>query len=205
MQPAGTRLPIGLLKKTGLSQKVGYRAVSNVSEAAFLVARSRVRAPVSSLGAVPAESSARLGRHGVLPMNLRQAATVTRVTAAILIKDGRIIIARRRSADHQGDKWEFPGGKIEPGETPEQCLQREIKEELDIEVSVGRFLGSSIYHYDHISIELLAYRTYWQKGSITLKAHAAYRWVPLEHLDQYDFAPADRPLAARLQSGALRV
>jgi len=82
---------------------------------------------------------------------------IVKVTAAILEKDGRIIIALRKSSDHLSGKWEFPGGKIEPGETPEECLSRELKEEFDIDVTIGEHLGSNIHHYDHISIELMAY------------------------------------------------
>jgi 8-oxo-dGTP diphosphatase len=81
---------------------------------------------------------------------------ITRVTAAIMTNDEKIIIAKRKSTGNLPDKWEFPGGKVEINETPEQCLQRELKEEFDIDVSIGEYLGSSIYHYDHISIELMA-------------------------------------------------
>jgi 8-oxo-dGTP diphosphatase len=67
---------------------------------------------------------------------------IVKVTAAILVKDNKIIIAKRGSDDRLANKWEFPGGKIEINETPEQCLKREMKEEFDIDVSVGEYLGS---------------------------------------------------------------
>ena len=130
---------------------------------------------------------------------------IIKVTAAILIKDGKIIIAKRKAEDYLGDKWEFPGGKIENNETPEQCLKREIKEVFDIDVSVGEHLGSSIYHYDHISIELLAYRTYWESGSINLKDHDEFKWVSLKQLDEYDFAPADIPFVDKLREGEIEL
>jgi 8-oxo-dGTP diphosphatase len=128
-----------------------------------------------------------------------------KVTAAILEKDGRVFIAQRKSKDYLAGKWEFPGGKIEAGETPEECLAREMKEEFDIEVSVGEFLGSNIHHYDHISIELMAYRTFWDGGQITSTDHMDYRWVVVEQLPEFDFAPADRPFADRLTSGEIEL
>ena len=128
-----------------------------------------------------------------------------KVTAAILEKDGRIIIAQRKSKDHLAGKWEFPGGKIEPGETPEECLARELKEEFNIEVSVGDFLGSNIHHYDHISIELMAFRTIWVGGEINSTDHKDYKWVTIDELDQFDFAPADRPFVDKLISGMFRL
>ena len=126
-----------------------------------------------------------------------------RVTAAILEKDGRILIAQRKSKDHSAGKWEFPGGKIEVGETPEECLARELNEEFEIEVSVGDFLGSNVHHYDHISIELLAYRAFWDGGKINPKDHKDYNWVTIDELDQFDFAPADRKFVERLRSGEI--
>ncbi len=123
---------------------------------------------------------------------------IIKVTAAILIKDDKIIIAKRKADDYLAEKWEFPGGKIENNETPEQCLKRELKEEFDIDVTVGEHLGSSIYHYDHISIELLAYRTHWEGGNINLKEHDEYLWVPFYRLQVFDLAPADIPIAEKV-------
>ncbi|MFZ0727948.1 MAG: NUDIX domain-containing protein [Desulfobacterales bacterium] len=128
-----------------------------------------------------------------------------KVTAAILEKDGQIIIAQRRSTDHLAGKWEFPGGKIEAGETPEECLARELNEEFEIEVSVGVFLGSNIHHYDHISIELLAYRVFWNGGKINSTDHKDYKWVTIGELDQFDFATADKPFVEKLRRGEIEV
>jgi len=130
---------------------------------------------------------------------------IVKVTAAMLVKDGKIIIARRGPDDKLADKWEFPGGKIEINETPEQCLKREMKEEFDIDVSVGEYLGSSIYHYDHMSIELLAYRTYWKGGEFDLKYHDDFRWISLEQLAEFDFAPADLVFVEKLQNGEIAI
>lgn len=121
-----------------------------------------------------------------------------KVTAAILSKEGKILIAQRNSSDTLANKWEFPGGKIEEGETAEACLQRELMEEFEIQVAVGAFVGSSIYHYDHISIDLLAYKASMDSGSIILKEHSAYKWVSLDQLPEYDFAPADIPFVEKL-------
>jgi 8-oxo-dGTP diphosphatase len=128
-----------------------------------------------------------------------------KVTAAILEKDGRIIIAQRKSKDHLAGKWEFPGGKIEAGETPEECLSRELNEEFEIEVSIGVYLGSNIHHYDHISIELLAYRAFWDGGKINSTDHKDYKWVTIEELDQFDFAPADKPFVEKLRRGEIEL
>ena len=130
---------------------------------------------------------------------------IVKVTAAILEKDGRIIIDQRNSKYHLTGKWEFPGGKIETGETPEECLARELDEEFDIEVSVGDFLGSSIHHYEHISIELMAYRTFWDGGQINSNGNKNYKWVTVDELSQYDFAPADRPFVDRLRRGEIKL
>ena len=121
------------------------------------------------------------------------------VTAAILEKDGKILIARRKADDRQAGKWECPGGTLEAGETPQACLQREMKEEFGIGVTVGRYFGQSVYQYDHGAIRLMAYRASWTSGSITLNDHADYRWVSPEQLSNYDFAPADIPFVDQLQ------
>jgi 8-oxo-dGTP diphosphatase len=123
-----------------------------------------------------------------------------KVTAAVLVKNGKILIAKRKADDRQANKWEFPGGTVEPNETPEECLKREMQEEFGIYVSVGSFLGESVYHYDHGSIKLLVYRSHWDSGKITLKDHADYKWVSSEQLVEYDFAPADIPFVEKLQN-----
>ena len=80
-----------------------------------------------------------------------------------------------------------------------------MKEEFDIDVSVGEYLGSSIYHYDHISIELMAYRTYWENGEIDLKDHDEFKWISLEQLAEFDFAPADLVFVEKLQNGEIAI
>jgi 8-oxo-dGTP diphosphatase len=127
------------------------------------------------------------------------------VTAAILGRDGKILIARRPASSKLANKWEFPGGKVEDGETPEACLARELKEELDIEVGVGPFLGESIYHYEYGSIKLLAYETHWIAGEMVLRDHDEIRWVSFDELDCFEFAPADLPFVNRLKDGAINI
>ncbi len=122
-----------------------------------------------------------------------------RVTAAILIHDNRILIAQRGDKDKLAGKWEFPGGKIEESETPQECLMREMNEEFGIDVAVGKFFGESTYHYEPEIIQLLAYHTVWEGGNFSLNAHAAIRWVAVNHLQDYEFAPADKPFVEKLQ------
>lgn len=122
-----------------------------------------------------------------------------KVTAAILIKDGLFLIAKRKKEDKLANKWEFPGGKIEKGETAEECLKREIKEELQINVKIGDFFGESLYYYPQGAIQLLAYWAYWESGGIELMVHDEYKWVSIKELDYYDFAPADIPLVKKLK------
>jgi mutator protein MutT len=129
---------------------------------------------------------------------------IVKVTAAIIENRGRILIDQRNSKYHLTGKWEFPGGKVESGETPQECLARELKEEFDIEVSVRDFLGSNIQHYDHISVELMAYRTFWDGGQINSNGHKKYKWVNVDELEHYDFAPADRPFAEKLRRGDIQ-
>ncbi len=127
------------------------------------------------------------------------------VTAAISVKDGKILIAKRRADDRQANKWEFPGGTLEPDETPQGCLKREMQEEFGITVAVGRYIAESVYHYDHGSIRLLAYGAHWASGKIVLKDHADYRWVRSEQLAEYDFAPADIPLVEKLRRNEIDI
>jgi 8-oxo-dGTP diphosphatase len=117
------------------------------------------------------------------------------VTAAILEKDGKILLARRRKGDRQERKWEFPGGKIEPGETPEACLARELREEFGIEAEVLDYVGASVYEYGHGAIDLRAYRARHVSGEFSINSHEEIAWVKREDLLSYDLSPADIPIA----------
>jgi len=121
-----------------------------------------------------------------------------KVTAAILEENGKVLIGRRKPGKHMGGKWEFPGGKIEPGETPQDSLARELQEELAIRVSVGQFLCSSFYEGDGVSLELLVYRVQRLEGEPALIEHEELRWVRPEELTGFDLADSDRTVVRRL-------
>jgi 8-oxo-dGTP diphosphatase len=122
------------------------------------------------------------------------------VTAAIWVQNGRVLIARRPPGASQAGLWEFPGGKVRPGETPEQCLQREIREELGVEIAVGDFFAESIYAYEAKTVRLLAYRVSAISGELALNDHTELAWAPMADLGRYRFCPADVPLVQKLQN-----
>jgi len=121
------------------------------------------------------------------------------VVAAILFKDKKVLIAQRADNDPLAGYWEFPGGKIEEGESPEQSLIREMQEEFCINIEVREFFGSSTFKYDKGTIRLLAYICSWTGGVILSTVHHDYAWVEINELEQYNFAPADKPLAEKLK------
>jgi len=123
------------------------------------------------------------------------------VTAGVLFRETRVFIAKRKSVGMLAGKWEFPGGKVEDGETAEQSLKRELKEELEIEAVVGDCLGERIHRYDFGTVKVLFFRVHWAGGEIHSKDHDQYGWVPLDELSRYDFVPADRPFVKRLMNG----
>ncbi|SMC16632.1 8-oxo-dGTP diphosphatase [Desulfacinum hydrothermale DSM 13146] len=121
------------------------------------------------------------------------------VTAAILLRGREVFIAQRPPGDRLAFRWEFPGGTVEEGETPEACLKREMEEEFGIQVQVLSFFARSLYRYDHGLIDLQAYRVRWTGGRLQPRVHAAVAWVPISRLDRYDLAPADRPFVQKLR------
>ena len=122
------------------------------------------------------------------------------VSCAVIEKHGKILIARRKSGDQMAGKWEFPGGTIEPGETPEQCLKRELLEELGVEIGIDGFICSSTWKYDHATIQLLAFKATLLSGELILHDHAEISWVTPQELADYDFPEADVPIIRHIIS-----
>jgi mutator protein MutT len=118
------------------------------------------------------------------------------VTAAIMVKSSKVFAARRSPGSHMAGYWEFPGGKIEAGETAEECLTRELFEELGIVTKVGKFFGESTHDYGTKTIQLLAYKVEHVSGEFELMVHDKLRWLSLYELDEVKWAPADIPLVA---------
>lgn len=113
------------------------------------------------------------------------------VTAGIIFNGDKFLIARRAPGKHMGGYWEFPGGKLEPNETPEACLRREIKEELSIDIIIDSFLADNEHYYSNKHILLKAYICTYISGVVQLKDHDEIRWIYSKQLNSYVFAPAD--------------
>ena len=122
------------------------------------------------------------------------------VAAAIMLNADRVLIARRRAGLRHAGKWEFPGGKIERGETPQQCLIRELREEFDIRVEIGPFFGENTHQYQRGPVRIVSYCVRWLSGNLTLKDHDTWQWVSPQTLKDYDLLPGDVPLAQRLDN-----
>ena len=117
------------------------------------------------------------------------------VTAAIIQKQGRFFVARRGPGEKLAGLWEFPGGKVEPGETLQECLKREIAEELGVEAIVGDVVTESNYKYEHGEILLVALQTEIKGEDIKLSVHDREDWLFPEQILALELAPADIPIA----------
>jgi mutator protein MutT len=120
------------------------------------------------------------------------------VTAAIIKREGRVLIARRSPNSKLPGQWEFPGGKVEEGESLEKCLRRELLEELGIDVEVGNHFMASDYHYTHGSFRIESFEVNWIGGELTLIDHDKVEWVLVGDLEKYPLLPADVPIARSL-------
>ena len=120
-----------------------------------------------------------------------------RVVAALIVQDGRIF-ATQRGYGAMKDGWEFPGGKIEPGETPQEALAREIREELDAQVAVGNLFETVEYDYPQFHLSMACYFCTIESGKLVLKEHEAAKWLAPEELESVDWLPADRELVRHL-------
>lgn len=123
-----------------------------------------------------------------------------RVVAAVIRKDDRIFATQRGYGEFK-DGWEFPGGKIEPGETPQQALVREIREELETEIRVGDLIDTIEYDYPTFHLSMDCFWCEIVEGSLELKEHEAAKWLDRESLYTVDWLPADVGLVEKIQKG----
>ena len=125
-------------------------------------------------------------------MNKEQ--TICKIAAAVIEKDGKILITQRSLKDAHGGLWEFPGGKVEPGETLEEALKRELYEELEIVAEVGSFLCTSSFVYKDRNMEMNVFSVTSFTGELRCHVHQDIRWVKREELRDYSFTQPDYPI-----------
>ena len=143
--------------------------------------------------------AAALGVQEELPVKIPQAEIPHYVvTAAVIWRDGQVLIAQRPQAGLLGGMWEFPGGKVEPGENLVDCLQREIREELDAEVEVGEPLGIYEHAYSHFRVTLHAFLCRLNGGEPQPIQPQALLWIPPTNLKDYPMGKIDRAIAGRV-------
>lgn len=120
------------------------------------------------------------------------------VAAAVVYLDGMILITRRAPRQHLEGLWEFPGGKVEPDETLQECITRELDEELGVASVAGEIFMTVTHAYPGGTIELIAILVELQSTQFTLQVHDLYEWVRPNDLLLYDLAPADIPIAEEI-------
>ena len=131
---------------------------------------------------------------------------VVQVTAGVIVRDGRVLVCERPPGGHHPGKWEFPGGKVEPGEGLEACLRRELQEELGIEATIGPLLWTTRHQYpgrDPFVLSFLLVPQY--VGTPRNLAFAEIRWLPIEALAELDFLEGDREFIAALAAGRIQL
>jgi 8-oxo-dGTP diphosphatase len=135
-----------------------------------------------------------------------KAKTVRLVSAALILRGDNILICQRRRGQPMELKWEFPGGKIEPGETAEQALRRELEEELGIHAEIGAHVVRIRHTYRHGgAVDLQFFTVPEFRGELENRVFNDFRWVPLKDLPTYDFLAADRDLIHDLAEGKLEI
>lgn len=126
--------------------------------------------------------------------------SVLKVTCAIIYFGDKVLVVQRSENMSVPLKWEFPGGKLELNESEEDCIKREIKEELNIEISLLKRLTPSLFNYPSVSIELIPFLANYSEGEITLKEHKRYLLLTKQELSNLDWAEADLPILKELLS-----
>jgi mutator protein MutT len=121
------------------------------------------------------------------------------VSAALIFRSGKLLITRRHSNAHLGGLWEFPGGKREPDETFEQCLVREIREELGVEISAGKLFESVTHAYPEKTVRLNFFVCRLERGEPQMLGCAAFKWIRAAELDHYQFPATDTKLLEKIK------
>jgi 8-oxo-dGTP diphosphatase len=120
------------------------------------------------------------------------------VVAGLMVQEGNVLVSQRKEGSPHGGLWEFPGGKVMEGEEPREALRRELKEELDIEVEVGRIFDAVFEPHPESPLLLLAFRCRKMKGHLKPLGCANLQWVPLKDVGRLAMPPADDPIRRRL-------
>lgn len=123
-----------------------------------------------------------------------------RVVGAVFTDGEAVLACRRREGKSMAGYWEFPGGKIEPGETPQEALTRELEEELHIQARIGEHITTTVHHYEFADIELSTYFCTIESGTLTLTDHDKAEWVHRDKLHTFEWAPADVPAVHIIES-----
>ena len=121
------------------------------------------------------------------------------VVAAIIQRDGAYFATQRGYGEFEG-MWEFPGGKIEPGESPEDALKREILEELGVDITIDNFLCTTDYDYPSFHLTMHCYLCRIKSGVIELREHKSAQWLTAETLDRVEWLPADKKIVDKLKN-----
>lgn len=141
-----------------------------------------------------------IGRRRLAGIASRDEMKTVIVAAALTMEHGKLLVTQRKKDSSHGLLWEFPGGKVKEGEDPREALRRELKEELDVEVEVGRLFDAVFYSYPEFPILLLVYRCRVEKGSLKPIECHDLRWVTLKELEALAMPPADDPIRKHLSS-----
>jgi 8-oxo-dGTP diphosphatase len=122
------------------------------------------------------------------------------VVGAVIIKENKILCAQRGPDKSLPFMWEFPGGKIETGETPQEALKREIDEEMHCDIEIGEQVEHTVYEYDFGIVHLSTYKCKLLEGTPVLTEHAEIKWLSPKELETLEWAPADIPAIEKLAS-----
>jgi 8-oxo-dGTP diphosphatase len=125
------------------------------------------------------------------------------VVGAVIVENGKILCAQRGTDKALPLKWEFPGGKIEEAESPQEALRREIVEEMQCEIEIGEQIEHTVYEYDFGIVHLTTFYCRLTEGEPVLTEHTAIKWLSPDELKSLDWAPADLPAIEKLSSPVL--